>query len=627
MKIYLKELDCYKNVPKDKQDYQHLYYPNKYFDLDLLPTDGLKNEFGCFIYERGRTRTVQSTYVDIRAFIHTASFFSNCYPQLNSLECLNVDEAITNMKKHFMKNGLPTTRKTGFDHPSITYMKSAVEYFMPKNRIYFKELKCYQNVPEDKQTSARYEPESYFDLARLPTGGNLDEEFREYILHRGCNLSFSSMEYERRNYQQFSDFLSSYYPSIKSIKEIDGNDLDKKLRRWFFKNGTPMKYEHHKKSSGKKEVISNPLFTYIKNVLAYFSDDDGLFHFEDDIWELNRLDIKLRLPEITVIKTCNFSRIPLPEIKDTTKEVALIRFKEASVRTVLAEIHAIEKFSEFLYKYFPDVISLAQIDRELTEAYLTYIYTDGNRKKNYRTELMHLKTALHIAGKVLEEPSLSHVFLSTDFDKNVLGIFHFYTDSEVMRLNEGFKALPPQVGRAMILHELLGLRISDTLTLKSDCIITKEDGARFIRIDQPKVNRSFEKPISKEVEALISSAIAYTTSNYGSCEYIFVRDKNPLQPMQYGKVQYNLMCMIRELDLRDDNGNLFTVGTHTLRHVYGKRLCDMGLDDATIAALLGHSGTSSVKHYRQMGNKALAQGTKNLRDKKDAKIKQYKEEW
>lgn len=538
-----------------------------------------------------------------------------------------MDEAITNMKKFFVKNGLATTLKSGATHPSITYMKMAVEYFIPKKRIYFKELKCYQNVPKGKQTSARYEPENYFDLARLPTGGNLETEFTEYILRRGSILSFSSMESERRNYQQFSDFLSSYYPSITSLTEIDAIDLEKKLRRWFFKNGKPMKYEHQRRTTGGKEVVSNPLFTYIRNVLTYFSDDDGLFHFEDDIWELNRLDIKLRLPEITMIKTCNFSRIPLPEIKKTAKEVALIRFKEASVRTVLAEIHAVEKFSEFLYKYFPDVISLAQIDRELTEAYLTYLYTDDTRKKSYRTELMHLKSALHIAGKILETPSLSHVFLSTDFDRHALGVFHFYTDAEVMRLNEGFKALPPQVGRAMILHEILGLRISDTLTLKSDCIITKEDGARFIRIDQPKVNRSFEKPISKEIESLIASAIEYTTSLYGPCEYVFVRDRNPSQPMQYGKIQYDLMCMIQALDLRDDNGNLFTVGTHTLRHVYGKRLCDMGLDDTTIAALLGHSGTSSVKHYRQMGNKALAQGTKNLRNKKDAKIKQFKEEW
>lgn len=67
--------------------------------------------------------------------------------------------------------------------------------------------------------------------------------------------------------------------------------------------------------------------------------------------------------------------------------------------------------------------------------------------------------------------------------------------------------------------------------------------------------------------------------------------------------------------------------TNWKRLTDGKRLCDMGLDDATIAALLGHSGISSVKHYRQMGDKALAQGTKKLRDKKDAKIKQFKEEW
>lgn len=464
------------------------------------------------------------------------------------------------------------------------------------------------------------------NTARLPTD-TLITEFEEFIRYRGTLLSFSSMEKDRQCYQQVTDFITTVKPAITSMKELHSLPIDKLLRRWFLCNGIPMTYTQKKRSTGKISTLSHPLFGYVKALTDYFTDDDGSFHYEDDIWELKRLDIMLRLPAINTINILNFSQIPITEIKKVSKEVTLSRLKEASVSTVRAEVHATTQFAKFLEMYLPEIESFEQVTRTDMEEYLSYLYTVDDRKKSYRTELMHLKTVLNTAGKILSKRELSHVFLPTDFDRQTLGIFTFYTDAEIQRLNRGFKSLPPQVGRAMILQELLGIRISDTLTLKSDCVIRKADGSLFIHIHQPKVNRSFEKPISKEILSLIESSINYTTSLYGKCEYIFVCDKNPNHPMKYSMLHYHLSCMIHDLDLRDDNGNLFGVSTHIFRHVYGKRLCDMGLDDSTIAALLGHSGTSSVKHYRQMGNKALAQGTKQLRANKDAKIKQFKEEW
>ena len=58
--------------------------------------------------------------------------------------------------------------------------------------------------------------------------------------------------------------------------------------------------------------------------------------------------------------------------------------------------------------------------------------------------------------------------------------------------------------------------------------------------------------------------------------------------MQYSALAYRMRTMIANLNLRDDHGKLFTVGTHLFRHTYGKKLCDLLNDDATIAALLGH---------------------------------------
>lgn len=121
MKLYLKELACYKDVPTEEQNYQNFYYPDKYFDLGELPTEGLQNEFGCFIYDRCNNRTVKSTYIDLRLYIHTSSFLSMYYPQLESLQSVQKEECINNMKKYLLSNNIPILQKNGYDSPSIAH--------------------------------------------------------------------------------------------------------------------------------------------------------------------------------------------------------------------------------------------------------------------------------------------------------------------------------------------------------------------------------------------------------------------------------------------------------------------------------------------------------------------------
>ena len=165
------------------------------------------------------------------------------------------------------------------------------------------------------------------------------------------------------------------------------------------------------------------------------------------------------------------------------------------------------------------------------------------------------------------------------------------------------------------------------MTLRCDCIEEHEDGKLFIRIYEEKVDSTYTKPINREIKALLESSIEYTTNLYGPCEYIFVCDNDPSKPMQYSRLQYQLMRMIVENDLRDEHGDLFKVGTHIFRKTFGRRLCDMGLDDSVIAKLLGHHGTSAVKYYRQMSDKSLANETSQHMAQIDNKLKNLKGEW
>ena len=135
---------------------------------------------------------------------------------------------------------------------------------------------------------------------------------------------------------------------------------------------------------------------------------------------------------------------------------------------------------------------------------------------------------------------------------------NFYSDAEIKRLNEHIFKMDEQICRALIIHQLLGTRISDTLTLKTDCL-SMRNNRYFIRIDQVK-SVTYEKAISEEVAQLIMKAIDYTKERYGETTYIFVKKDDPTRPYQYSMIQNQIMTMIRQEDIRDDNGEFLKFG-------------------------------------------------------------------
>ena len=154
----------------------------------------------------------------------------------------------------------------------------------------------------------------------------------------------------------------------------------------------------------------------------------------------------------------------------------------------------------------------------------------------------------------LQNPGLD-TFLTRDIPPTPKAEFKVYSDEELKRLNAAIVKMDEQTARLMVIHQMLGTRISDTLTLETDCLYEKGIDT-IIRIRQMKTS-TYEKPVSAELAALIRKAIAYTQERFGETQYIFVNENNPNKPMQYGTIQSRIVKMIREQNIRDDNGNLF----------------------------------------------------------------------
>ena len=278
---------------------------------------------------------------------------------------------------------------------------------------------------------------------------------------------------------------------------------------------------------------------------------------------------------------------------------------------IIKELTAIRRLSKYLKETYPDIHSAEELNRELLEEHLMYLATEAEDMNNYRMDLTRLRGTLETIGKLYGYPHLEILFLASDLPRQVQPKLKSYSDSELIRFNAALAELDEQMERLMVIHQMLGTRISDTLTLQTDCLY-RQDGHPMIQIRQMKTT-TFVKPISAELELLIEKAMEYTKKRYGDTVYIFVDEKNSKKPMQYNTVQNKLMDLIQKKDLRDDHGELFGFGTHMFRRVYGIRLTELHLDDWTIAKLLGHTSVKNVKFYRKMSLQIIADETREIR--------------
>lgn len=491
-----------------------------------------------------------------------------------------------------------------------------------RKRIYIYELDCYKQATKEKIDKMRVSKVRYFNLE-----GFCSEELRklleEFIWERGKLLSPSSLASELIYYNNIRNFLIE-----RKISKLDARAEEKillMLKGWMLEHGYALSSKKYRVAYDKVGIETPGIVKYMKKILQYAKEDDDRDEQEKDIWILKNFDFPIQSNPIKNTETINFTKIVQPDIREETKKAIFMHLKYSPLGSIQAELSAIKRFSGFLEKRCQEIKSLQELERSHIEQYLIYLQTEAQERKNFRSDLYALRRVIEDVGNLYERQSMSELFLSNDFPSTPRHLFRFYTDKEIKRLNEHIFKMDEQICRALIIHQLLGTRISDTLTLKTDCLSMRED-RYFIRIDQVK-SVTYEKAISEEVARLIMKAIDYTKEQYGETTYIFVKKDDPTKPYQYSMIQNRIMRMIRQEDIRDDNGELLQFGTHVFRHCYGKKLTEMHVDDWMIAKLLGHTSVYSVSYYRKIGNKLMADETRKAREKMDKILLDIIEGW
>lgn len=489
-----------------------------------------------------------------------------------------------------------------------------------KNKYFIREMPCYtKETPEQRK---KIPPGAFYYLKALPTEG-LRNEFYTFLKKRGREMAATTMYSELWRYDAVSTFLAKRAKRVQSLTEREPDVWLRQLRAWMLEEGYHLTVSAVSEY-GTEKVMPSTVIRYFRMIITELVPEDERMEVEKDVWEIRKLDIPVKENLIRNDLTLNFTRIPQPDIREETKKGIYVNLRSEAVDTIRKEIHAIQRFAGYLEEKYPRLQSCQEINREILEEYLVWFRTEI-RKKDYRAELTRLRSILDSIGKVYGYRHLQLLFLNTDIPSTPQAEFRTYTDWEIRKFNAAVAKLDIQIARLLVIHQMLGTRISDTLTLWTDCLFEQKQ-VPMIRIRQMKTN-TYIKPISQELKELIELAIAETKKRYGETKYIFVREEDPTKPMKYGTLQGKIMAMIQKEQLKDGNGKLFGFNTHMFRHYYGSKITEMDLDDWTLAKLFGHKSIKSVKYYRRMSNHRLAEDTRAIRQRKSQIIAEHLDGW
>lgn len=370
-------------------------------------------------------------------------------------------------------------------------------------KVYLIDLNCYARADEKQKKNVK---ESHcFDFGLLPTKG-LQKEFRSFIEERSQQCALATMIQERVIYQRFCRMVKDKHIRAESLQELEWEQWLLKIRSWLLEHGQKLTMQGIS-VYGKEKTVPSSLITYVRKAYRFTEAKEERDEIEKDIWTLENLDIAYKKNPIKNVQTLNFTAIIQDDLREETKKAVYEHLHHEAIATIIKELTAIRRLSKYLKETYPDIHSAEELNRELLEEYLTYLATEAEGVNNYRADLTNLRGLLETIGKLYGYSHLESLFLTSDLPKQVQPKLKSYSDSELIRFNAALAELDEQIERLMVIHQMLGTRISFAIEML-ERIKHYFDDERVIFV------------VSLNKEQLIHTITSYYGSGFDATRYL-----------------------------------------------------------------------------------------------------------
>jgi integrase len=322
-----------------------------------------------------------------------------------------------------------------------------------------------------------------------------------------------------------------------------------------------------------------------------------------DVWRMRRLGYDGD-------RTLRFSEIPHPWLRELAKR--WVRWRLSTGLGLEAgggrPVVVLTRFARFLADI--GVERIDQINRSVLERYLADLRGDRIHAQRRGTHVGLLNRFFSAIRQHHWETALpaEAMFFTEDYPKREERLPRALAEQVMAQLED-----PDNLARfADPAHRLItiilmrcGLRVTDALRLRNDCVVADAEGTPYLRYLNHKMKREALVPIDDQLRELIAEHRDRTAQRWPGANIpgLFPRPtKNIDGTHPIGSPTYR-MALLRWLaacDIRDEHGQPVHLTPHQWRHTLGTRLINRDVPQEVVRRILDHDSAQMTGHYARL---------------------------
>lgn len=313
--------------------------------------------------------------------------------------------------------------------------------------------------------------------------------------------------------------------------------------------------------------------------------------------------------------------IAATEIRDTFLTYLDARSAVLRPKTISKLASALAIFGEYLTMEFPEITTIAAIERRHIQSFLTWTATRQCRNY-YRGRTVGPFVTAHAAivlrgffDDITEwgwpQAPTRRLMFASDIPKQPKMVPRALApdvDAALMTAVAGLDDLFARVGLTVLRGT--GMRIGELLELELDAVVDFGPAGTWLRVPLGKLNSERMVPLDATTITALDEWLAHRQHQRAmphprdgrATDFVFVENGRHLGP---ARIQKGLRDAVRAAGLSGPDGKPTRIVAHQLRHTYATSLVNAGMSLQALMSLLGHSSPEMTIRYAQLASPTL----------------------
>jgi integrase/recombinase XerD len=332
-----------------------------------------------------------------------------------------------------------------------------------------------------------------------------------------------------------------------------------------------------------------------------------------DIWDCRCFGVEPGVGRYTY--KLNFTRIVQTWLLDATKLYIKFTLATTSYSSASSKLLAIQRFSLFLEALHPSITS-SGITRSVILDFLAYLAGMKLSASTKRSTIGCLRGFLDMSYQNQWMNVSRYLVRSEDFPKQPKSLPRYIPEEVIQQLNQHLDSFWEPIMRMVLVIQECGMRVSELLHLKFDCLLQDKAGDWFLKYYQFKMKKEITIPISREAVLVIQEQQRYIrTALPENYEYLFCANSSNggqggefrprAKPM--GRESFNryLNKVAKKHDIRTASGEPWHFQSHQFRHTVGTRMINNGVPQHIVQRYLGHESPAMTATYAHIHDQTM----------------------